>query len=193
MNYTHEESGSFRAYDYTVEYRGGDKEYLFQTESGAHYSCYFANASAYFEDYPLVKDDIVTFGLKRTSQSKGFFVDKYDARIKATVFQILCHVIEMYPERSMLVMYDTSDGRQRNRKITFARWYNECSRLLKKKVTRISISGSSIWSGEKFDMMLLVPNTCSKLEQIKLSAFEIRDELISKGYPPTLECRIECK
>jgi hypothetical protein len=193
MNYTPEESGSLKAYDYTTEYRNGDEEYYFQTESGIHYSCYFSDASEYFEDYPLVKDHIVTFGLARISQSKGFFTDKYDPRIKTTVIHILEQAIEVFPERSISAMYDTTDGRQRNRKITFSRWYHEYCHLVSERVTRISISGSSVWSGERFDMMMLVPNTCSKLEQLKLTAFEIRDELISKGYPPSLECRIECK
>ncbi|MEO6281800.1 MAG: DUF6169 family protein [Dyadobacter sp.] len=188
-----EELGSLRSYEYTVEYRGEEEEYFFKTDSGAFYSCYFLNGSGYFDDYPLIKGDILTFGLRRISRSEGFFVDKHDARIKETVIHILAQTFEANPERSLFVMYETMDGRQRNRKITFARWYNEACKLVSKEVTRITISGASMWTADRFDMMLLVPNTCSKLEQIKITAIEIKDDLISKGYPPSLECRIECK
>ncbi|NIJ51134.1 DUF6169 family protein [Dyadobacter arcticus] len=188
-----EELGSLRPYDYIVNYRNGQDSYFFQTESGNSYLCYFLNASGHFDEYLSMQEDVVTFGLMQINESKGFFAEKHDPRIKETVFSILLQVMEEYPERSMLVMYDTRDGRQRSRKITFARWYNECCGFVSKKVTRIIISGSSMWNGDKFDMMMLVPNTCSKLEQIKITAFEIRDDLISKGYPPTLECRVECK
>jgi hypothetical protein len=76
MNYTPEELGSLRAYEYTLEYRDNGEEYLFKTASGAHYSCYFTDASGYFEEYPLIKDDIVSFGFGLVSPSKGFFVEK---------------------------------------------------------------------------------------------------------------------
>lgn len=140
-----------------------------------------------------MQKDVVTFGLMQISKSKGFFVEKHDPRIKETVFVILLQVLQQYPERPMLVMYETRDGRLRSRKITFARWYNECCELVSKKVTRITISGASMSNSDRFDMMMLVPNTCSKLEQIKITAIEIKDDLISKDYPPSLECRIECK
>ncbi|WP_409017675.1 DUF6169 family protein [Dyadobacter sp. CY323] len=120
-------------------------------------------------------------------------MDKYDARIKATVFLILGQVIEMYPERSIFVMYDTQDGRQRNRKVAFNRWYNEYCNLLSERVTKISIIAPNIEGGNTFNLMMLVPNSCSKLELIKSTCIEIKDEFISKGYPPSLECRIECK
>jgi hypothetical protein len=188
-----EELGSLRAYEYTIRFKEGEEEYTFKTASGTPYICYFLNIPGFFDDYPSMEVEVVTFGLSLLRESKDSFVEKHDPRIKATVLSILLNVIEVHPERPMLVMYDTRDGRQRSRKITFARWYNECCKLVSKKVTRITISGANISSDDRFDMMMLVPNTCSKLEQIKVGAFEIRDDLISKGYPPSLECRIECK
>ncbi len=101
-------------------------------------------------------------------------------------------VARKHPEWSILVMYDTQDGRQRNRKIAFNRWYNEYCNLVSSRVTRISILAQG-FDGSSFNLMMLVPNTCSKLELIKSTCIEIKDELISKGYPPSIECRIECK
>ncbi|WAC10739.1 hypothetical protein [Dyadobacter pollutisoli] len=188
-----EELGSPEPYEYTIRSKKGEEQYSFETASGTPYICYFLNIPGFFDDYPSMEVDVVTFGLSLLRESKNFFVEKHDPRIKATVFSILLSAIEVYPERPMLVMYDTQDGRQRSRKITFARWYNECCKLVSKKVTRITISGASMSSADRFDMMMLVPNTCSELEQIKITAMEIKDDLISKGYPPSLECRIECK
>ncbi len=193
MNYTPEELGSLRPYEYTAEYRHGDEEYRFETESGIFYSCHFTNGSGYFEDYPLIKDNIVTFGFRQLSPTKGFFVEKYDARIKETIFYILTRVAETNPENSIFVMYSTQGGRQRNRKVAFNRWYNEYCNLLSERVTRISIIAPNIEGGNTFNLMILVPNTCSKLELIKNTFIEIKDEFISKGYSPSLECRIECK
>ena len=193
MNYMPEELSSLRAYECTIEYRNNGEEYFFKTESGAYYSCYFANASGYFEEYPLIKDDIVTFGFGLLSPSKGFFVEKHDPRIKETIFYILIQAAETYPERSFFVMYSTDEGRQRNRKVTFDRWYNDYCKLVGGAVTKISISAPTIDGSFIFNMMMLVPNTCSKLELIKSTCIEIKDEFISKGYPPSLECRIECK
>ena len=187
-----EELGSLKPYKYTVEYRDGDVEYYFKTGSDVFYSCYFTSASGYFDAYPLIKDDIVTFGFRPTTFSKGFFMKKYDARIKQTIFQILMDVVRKHPEWSILVMYDTQDGRQRNRKIAFNRWYNEYCNLVSSRVTRISILAQG-FDGSSFNLMMLVPNTCSKLELIKSTCIEIKDEFISKGYPPSIECRIECK
>ena len=86
MNCTPEELGSLRAYDYTAEDSDNCEEYIFKTDSGALYSCYFINASGYFEDYPLIKNDIVTFGFGLISPSKGFFVEKrFEARFSARI------------------------------------------------------------------------------------------------------------
>ena len=180
-----EELGSLRPYNYVANYREGEEEYSFETTSGTSYICYFLNVNGFFDHYPSMEVDIVTFGISQISESEGFFVEKHDPRNKETVFSILLQVIQDHPERPMLVMYDTRDGRQRSRKIAFSRWYKEGCKLVSKKVTRISISGSTAESGEKFDMMMLIPNTCSKLEQIKITALDIRDDLISKGYPPS--------
>jgi hypothetical protein len=193
MNYTPEELGSLRAYEYTLEYRDNGEEYLFKTASGAHYSCYFTDASGYFEEYPLIKDDIVSFGFGLVSPSKGFFVEKHNTRIKETIFHILLQANNTYPDRSFFVMYSTRDGKQRNRKITFDKWYNDYCNLVSGRVTRISIISPCTDGNFTFNMMMLVPNTCSKLELIKSTCIEIKDEFISKGYPPSLECRIECK
>jgi hypothetical protein len=195
MNYMPEGLGSLKPYEFTVNCRKKEEEeYFFQTASGTSYICYFLSASGYFEDYPSIKDNIVTFGFRPLSQlSKGSFIDGHDRRIKETIFCILTHATARRPERYLLVMYETSDGKQRNRKITFNCWYNEYCALVNNQVTRISIIAPNIEGDDTFSLMVFVPSTCSKLELIKNTFIEIKDEFISKGYPPSLECRIECK
>jgi hypothetical protein len=194
VNYTHEELNSSRPYEYLVSQFEEEESYLFVTNSGVEYTCYFLNASAYFEDYPLIKDDIVTFGFRPLKpSSKGFFVDRHDPKIKETIVAILHKSVKKHPEGCIFIMFDAKDGRQRNRKIIFNTWYNDYCAQFPKQVTKLSISASGLDHSGQYDMIMLVPNTCQKLAAMKETFIEIRDELISKGYPPTLECRINCK
>jgi hypothetical protein len=62
----------------------------------------------HFDDYPSIKEDVVTFGFRCKSRIQRFFVEKHDPRIKETVFSTLLNAIEVYPERPMLIMYDTT-------------------------------------------------------------------------------------
>lgn len=194
MNYTHEELNSLRPYDHLVSQFDEEENYSFVTDSGSEYACYFLDASGYFDDYPQIKYNVVTFGFRPLKRdSKGFFNEKHDPRIRDTVLSILHQSIKKHPHRCIFIMFDTMDGRQRNRKIAFSIWFNAYCKLMPKQVSKISISAVGVDRSGTFDLVMLVPNTSHKLAVMQETFIEIRDEFISKGYPPTLECRIDCK
>ncbi|MCF2490660.1 hypothetical protein [Dyadobacter sp. CY347] len=178
-----EESNSLGPYNYQEVGTSGSFQYVFETDLGLSYSCWFADGSEHFKDYNQIKDSIVTFGFRcKPYTPKGYF-HKYDPKIKPTILSILRQSLETYPERVVLVMYQNTDHRKRNRKITFDAWYKdfceEHSFVGKFRLTIPSPDGSDITC-----ITMFVPETYSKTEQLKDALMDFKDELISKGLPP---------
>ncbi len=51
----------------------------------------------------------------------------HDARSKATIISIFKGFLEQYPNDAFVYLCDNKDGMARNRRITFATWFNENS------------------------------------------------------------------
>lgn len=178
------ESNSLGPYNYQEVEINGSFQYEFKTDSGLTYNCWFVDCSGHFKDYPQIRDSIVTFGFGcKPYTPKGYF-HKHDPKTKLTVLSILRQSLENYPERVVLVMYQNTDNRKRNRKIIFDTWYKDFCEdhnfVGKFRLTIPSPDGSDIMC-----ITMFVPETYSKRETLKEALLDFKDELISKGLPPS--------
>ncbi|TFF32163.1 hypothetical protein E2R66_27105 [Mucilaginibacter psychrotolerans] len=62
------------------------------------------------------------FSCKRFNSLKPATFDK---RTKDTILYIFDGFLKQYPDDAFVYICDNSDGRARNRRITFGRWFNE--------------------------------------------------------------------
>ena len=53
--------------------------------------------------------------------------NKYDPRISTTIVSIIADFFSAFPTGALIVTYDSTDGKARNRKVAFRRWYNQAS------------------------------------------------------------------
>lgn len=182
----HEGSNSLRPYNYRETSHQGEISYQFTTTTGIEYSCYFLDASGYFESYPAIAHNVVTFGF-RITKAQPAFRQQYDVRIRDTIFDILYKSILRFPERSVFVMFDTRDCRSRHRKVTFGRWFKEFCRIYRLRITKLSLTVPCEDVTLVVNVCMFVPPGSPDLTAIKHAFVDLRDELISKGYPPTTE------
>jgi hypothetical protein len=186
-----EESGLLKPYDYLEISSGQELHYNFLTDGGVNYACYFLGASDYFEEYPLIRDNVVTFGFRPLNDPYPNLHRRYDPRIRETLFHILHSSCIAHPQRAVFVMYDPKDKRHHNRKNLFNQWHSSFCALMKTQVAKITLTiPCESRSDDAIYLAMFVPDTCANLESIKSAFQDIRDELISKGYPPTVlyEC-----
>ncbi len=68
--------------------------------------------------------EVSSFGFERLrgEPDKG---SKYDPRVKATILHILLEFFKTHSEDAVLYICFPGDGKARNRRITFSRWFNE--------------------------------------------------------------------
>lgn len=183
-NYMHEGLNSLKPYSYRESRFNGEVSYQFTTTTGIEYNCYFLDASGYFESYPDIGQSVVTFGF-HIAQTPSFFKQQYDIRIRDTIFDILYKSALTFPERSILVIYDTRDLRPRHRKVIFSKWFNEFCEISGLHVTKMTLSIPSEEASATLFVCIFVPPDSPNIWAIRAAFIDIRDELISKGHPPT--------
>lgn len=181
-NYMHEGLNSLKPYEYQETQFNGEVSYQFTTANGIGYNCYFLDASGYFESYPAISQKVVTFGFHATRGS-ALFRQRYDVRIRDTLFDILSML--QFPERSIFAMFDTRDRRPRHRKIIFSRWFKEFCQTFSIRITRLSLSIPSEDVSATVNVCMFVPSDSPDITSIRNAFIDIRDELISKGHPPS--------
>lgn len=186
----HEGLNLLKPYSYWETQSGDEVSYRFSTTTSVEYSCYFLDASGYFENYPAIARNVVTFGF-RVVQPTPFVRPQYDIRIRDTIFDILYKSTLLHPERSIFIMFDTRDRRPRHRKVVFGKWFKEFCAISNLRITRLSLTIPSDDDYSNVHICLFVPSSSPDLISIKHAFIDIRDELISKGYPPSTD--YQCK
>jgi hypothetical protein len=182
----HEGLNSLKPYSYQETRFNGEVSYQFTTTDGTEYNCYFLDASGYFESYPVIARNVVRFGF-RTAKPTPFSRPLHDIRIRDTIFDILHKSTSQFPERSIFVMFDTRDRKSRHRKIIFSRWFTAFCKIYGLCITRLSLSIPSEDVTATVNVCMFVPPNSPDLATIKNAFIDIRDELISKGHPPSTD------
>lgn len=187
-NYMHEGLNLLKPYSYRETQFNEEVSYQFSTTNGFEYNCYFLDASGYFESYPAIARNVVTFGF-RVMRPMSFGRPPYDVRVRDTIFDILYKSTLLYPERSIFIMFDTRDRRPRHRKVVFSKWFKEFCEISGLRITRMSLTIPGDDDSSTVHVSLFVPPDSPDLASIKNAFIDIRDELISKGYPPSTDYR----
>lgn len=102
-------SNLLHPYSYWLE----DGKYLFRTPSNALYA-------AYFLDLTHFADNLFTFNFDKVKQGDKRIVDKF---VFDTICTILIHFFENH-RKSILLVCDSSDGREKARKRLFDIWFH---------------------------------------------------------------------
>jgi len=102
--------------------------YQFTNNSGDQYYVYL---TAYSLLDPLLQGEeayvnvyMLGFNCKRAKPEDPF---GYDANTKHTIISIFKSLLDQFNEEAFLYICDNKDGRARNRRITFGRWFNEAN------------------------------------------------------------------
>lgn len=95
--------------------------YQFTTQNDTVYDVIFISCESYFPNIEVCKDRVfmLNFDIKKEVAEKR----AYDGNIEITVAGIIISFFENV-ENVMLFVCDSTDSKQRHRKITFNRWYN---------------------------------------------------------------------
>ena len=104
-------------------YRFDDLTFLFSTDAGDEYQCYFLSYADYFALQPDIAPNFFSFNLKLIS-NKGKPIRKgVDKRIADTVITIVGNFLSL---KSNAVVYvcDNSDGREAARSRKFLSWFD---------------------------------------------------------------------
>ncbi len=177
-----EESNLLRPYSYSENHRSKYVTYNFVTAANQEYYVYFSDGSGYFPNYPHFCDDIVTFGFG-TNSSATFDLSlnrRHDSRIRDTLFAIIQDSFSLFPQRAILIMCDTNDGRQACRNNLFHRWYNELGRIIDLEISKYNIT--ILGPGDEGTyLIMLIPISCFMHDQIRDAFWDINNEMISKG------------
>jgi hypothetical protein len=96
--------------------------YQFSSASGDVYYAYFT--LFFLQNKQGEEIEIFSFGFDR--KETGFSVQRgFDPLVKATIQHILLDFFKQNHESAAIYVCLTTDGKARNRKITFAKWFNE--------------------------------------------------------------------
>lgn len=96
--------------------------YQFTTDSGDKYTAYFT--VFYLQNEQGEDLEISSFGFERLKGELDAG-SKFDPRVKVTILHILLGFFKMHSEDAVLYICFPGDGKARNRRITFSRWFNE--------------------------------------------------------------------
>jgi hypothetical protein len=150
-------------------YRFDDLTFLFTTDAGDEYQCYFISYAEYFASQPEIAPNFFSFNLKLTS-NKGKPVRKgTDKRIADTVITI---VGDFLASKSNAVVYvcDNSDGRQAVRSRKFLSWFDyfdHPSNKIVKVTSNFTVGGLFIYSS------LLIHKKNKRFNDIVLAYLEL--------------------
>lgn len=114
---------------YKLEKLDNGSGYKFVTSSGNVYT-------AYFTDFTLLDPSadelsVISFGFYCERFDEGENL-RHDSRIKQTIIFIVEAFFNEQPENAVLYICVNSDGKARNRQITFSSWFNQFSKDIEK-------------------------------------------------------------
>lgn len=104
-------------------YRFDELTFLFSTDAGDEYQCYFISYADYFASHPDIAPNFFSFNLKLISNKGKPLRKGVDKRIADTVIKI---VGDFLASKNNAVVYvcDNSDGRQAARSRKFLSWFD---------------------------------------------------------------------
>lgn len=117
---------------YEVTTNEKKNEFHFTTSLNYQYNVYFLPAKEeYFSNYPDVPDNIYLFGFSLINASAGAL--PFDNKVAQTICQILFDFFENH-HNIIIFICDSSDKRERQRSITFSKWFHrfDTARLFEK-------------------------------------------------------------
>jgi hypothetical protein len=102
-------------------YSDSEPSYEFTTKNDTVYGVVFMSGESYFPNIEVCKGRIfmLNFDIKEEVVEKR----AYDGNIEITIAEIVISFFNSI-ENVMLFVCDSTDSRQRHRKITFNKWYN---------------------------------------------------------------------
>jgi len=108
-------------YDTILLSKGGG--YQFTTSDGDVYI-------AYFTEFTLIDSNqneilATSFGFANKEGNKSH---RHDVKIKNTIIHLIMEFFENQDDAAILYICINNDGRERNRHITFGRWFNEMNK-----------------------------------------------------------------
>ncbi len=71
---------------------------------------------------------------------------RFDARTKASILKIINSYLNLYPNQAFVYVCDNQDGRARNRRITFGRWFRESKKGYLRIQSHLQYEGSDWFS-----------------------------------------------
>lgn len=107
---------------YEITTNENEHEFHFITSLNYQYHVYFLPAKEdYFSDYPDVPDNIYLFGFSLQNAIVGTL--HFDAKVAKTICQILFKFFENN-KNIIIFICDSTDKRERQRNITFNKWFH---------------------------------------------------------------------
>lgn len=117
--------------------------YQFTTDSGDKYTAYFTTFFLLNEQGEDV--EVSSFGFERLKVAQDS-PNRFDARVKATIQYVLLEFFKKHADRGILYICFQGDGMARNRRITFARWFNDLSDTFTKHDSHIRYAEYDFYS-----------------------------------------------
>jgi hypothetical protein len=112
--------------------------YQFTTSDGDVYIAYFTEFTLIDSDQNEISATSFGFANKGSGQKH-----QYDVKIKNTIVHLIREFFESQNDAAILYICINNDGRERNRHITFGRWFNE----MNNEFERYSSSGEHAKAG----------------------------------------------
>lgn len=107
---------------YEITTNEDKNEYHFTTSLNYHYNVYFLPAKEeYFSEYPDIPDNIYLFGFSLLNTGVGMM--PFDFKIAQTICRIL---VDFFDNHKNIIIFicDSVDKRERQRNITFSKWFH---------------------------------------------------------------------
>lgn len=176
-------SNSLEPYKYVEINDNGNFKYVFCTDSEIDYQIYFTDQSKHFEIYPNIQDDIISFGFAPID--KNLIIKRRDKRVQDTIFHFLGNFANRNPDKVLFVIMSGRHGLQRNRHIVFSQWHREFCSVMALDYHKFSLTIPGERDVNTY-IAMYVPHTYHRIDDVRNALVDMKDELISKGYPPSV-------
>ena len=140
---------------YNVDKAADGVSYQFTTTSCITYVAYFTEFTLLTPHEQEI--DAISFGFTCNKASE---VKRHGGKVKQTIIHIIEDFFEAQPDDALLYMCMNSEGKGRNRHITFGRWFRDAGDNLEK---HNSISKNS---EEEFYISIILKTTNPKKEKL---------------------------
>lgn len=129
-------------------YRVDDLTFLFTTDAGDEYQCYFISYAEYFASQPDIASNFFSFNLKLVSNEGKPVRKGTDKRIADTIITIVGDFLDL-KANAVVYVCDNSDGREAARSRKFLSWfdyYDHPSSKIVKVTSNFTVGGLFIYS-----------------------------------------------